>query len=225
MAAPIRVVVVDDDFLIARMHAQYVVTQPGYQVVATARSYMEAQHALTVTQPDLLILDVYLPDGSGIDLLREVRTSLRPCDVILITAAKEMHVVQDGFRLGVFDYLIKPFNLERLSKSLHNYAQYRARLAQNRSVDQQAVDDLKTILAPPSRPTEAGVDQRTLERIRACLAGHNQPLSAEEVAQRAGVSRSTARLYLAHLVRLGQVEEDLIYGNVGRPRRLFRLHT
>ncbi|TVX99412.1 response regulator [Paenibacillus cremeus] len=223
----IRVVVVDDDFMIAKMHGKFIDSMESFHWVGTAHSYTEALKLVDELEPDLLILDVYMPDRSGIELLRTIRANgSHPCDVIMITAAKELEVVEEGFRLGIIDYLIKPFNLEQLRGSLSKYAQFKSKLTASKEVDQQTVDHLRKLrTSPPSdamQPLQKGIDQRTLDRIKMCLKEQNEYLSAEQIAQLAGVSRSTMRTYLVYLVEAGSVEELQQYGTVGRPQRLFR---
>jgi response regulator of citrate/malate metabolism len=221
-----KVVIVDDDFMIVRLHSQYISAQPGFRVVGTATNAADTLSCIQETAPDLMILDVYLPDTSGIEVLNALRAKKIACDVILITAAKELDVVEEAFRLGVVDYLVKPFPIERLGISLRKYAQFRTQLSSSSEIDQDVVDELRNLrnISTAKRPfTESGIDFRTLERIKACLLGSQTPCSAEDVAAMAGLSRSTARVYLDHLVEQGMAREELLYGNVGRPRRLFRL--
>lgn len=222
----IRAVVTDDDFMIARLHEKFINTLSMYRVVGTAANGAETLQVVQETDPDLLVLDVYLPDKSGLDVLRELRAREVSCDVILVTAAKEVQVVEDAFRLGIFDYLMKPFNLERLRGALEKYAQYRHSLYRQGAMSQEMVDNLRQMRASSSstgvrHDTESGIDQRTLVRVRKALDDIGRPCVAEDVAEYAGVSRSTARNYLSYLVEQGLVFEELSYGSVGRPRRLF----
>lgn len=220
-----RVMVVDDDFMIARLHARFINNQSSYQVIHTAVTGTDALAMLATTKPDLIVLDVYLPDLSGIEVLSIIRSRKIPCDVILITAAQEREVVEEGFRLGVFDYLVKPFDLKRLGESLHKFTEYKQRLVTSASVDQLTVDSLKRIRSTTSTDRthiESGIDPRTLQRIRNCLQQAYTACTAEDIAREAGVSRSTARYYLDYLVEIHDAQEELSYGAVGRPKRLFR---
>lgn len=222
----LRVLVVDDDFMIAKLHGKFITSQKGYQLVGTAHSYEEAMAIMEKTEPDLLLLDVYLPDCSGIELLRTVRTQNRRCDVILITAAKELEVVEDGFRLGIIDFLIKPFNLTQLQTALSKYAKFKSRLSISAELDQGTVDDLKKLRISESltnQVNQKGIDQRTLEKIKKCISQSLEPLSADQIAKLAGVSLSTTRTYLSYMVDEQQLIEEQKYGTVGRPLRLYRV--
>ncbi|OIK12999.1 hypothetical protein BIV60_15075 [Bacillus sp. MUM 116] len=222
----LRVMVVDDDFMIARMHGKFIAAQKGYQLAGTAHNYEEAIKMLEWVEPDLVLLDVYLPDRSGIELLRAIRLQNKRCDVILITAAKELAVVEDGFRFGIIDYLIKPFDLNQLKTSLNKYLKFKSRLSSSTLLDQGAVDDLKKLRISESTSLplyQKGIDLRTLEKIKNCFSNSASPLSADQIAKIAGVSLSTTRTYLSHLVEEHELMEEQQYGTVGRPLRLYRL--
>lgn len=220
----LRVVVVDDDFMIAKVHAKYIESQQDYQVVGIAFNYEQALLKVMEFIPDLLILDVFMPDRSGLELLRTIRIQRIPCDVILITAARELDVVEEGFRLGIFDYLIKPFDLDHLKDSLIKYKQFKTRLLNSSDLNQAMVDDLKKIRSTGlSKQLQTGIDFRTLEHVKHCLIQSGEFQSAEKIAKTAEISRSTARMYLAYLVEEKIAEQQLLYGTVGRPRNFYRI--
>jgi response regulator of citrate/malate metabolism len=222
----LRVMVIDDDFMIAKMHGKYIASQHGYDFIGTAFNYEQALSQVTELHPDLLLLDVYLPDSSGIDLVRTIRSRNIPCDIILITAAKEREIVEEGFRLGIFDYLFKPFDLEHLQNTLMKYAQFKMRLSSGDPLNQETLDNLKKLRAPDaaaSIPFHKGIDIRTLDRIKQYLVEIKEFQNVDQIARRAGVSRSTVRNYMTYLVEERIVEEYLQYGTIGRPQRLYRM--
>ncbi|WML43980.1 response regulator [Neobacillus sp. PS3-40] len=222
----LRVLVVDDDFMIARLHGKFISAQKGYQLVGTAHGYEEAIKMIETVDPDLLLLDVYMPDHSGIELLRTIRLQNRRCDVILITAAKELEVVEDGFRFGILDYLIKPFDLNQLQTSLNKYLKFKSRLSHSIQLDQGTVDNFKKLRISESSvlpQTQKGIDSRTLEKIKKCITASSFPLKAEQIANLAGVSLSTTRTYLSYMVEKQDLIEEQQYGTVGRPLRLYRV--
>ncbi|MFB7641413.1 response regulator [Peribacillus butanolivorans] len=221
-----RVLVIDDDFMIANLHGKYIEQQEGYKLVGVGKNYAETMALSNELNPDLLLLDVYLPDRSGLDVLRSIRSMNLPCDVILITAAKEIQIIEEAFRLGIFDYLIKPFGLDLLKETLKKYSQFKFHLHSLIPPDQNFVEGLKKFRATKSLTGEQlpkGLDFRTLERVKQTLMQEQQLRGAEQIARVAGISRSTARTYLDYLIELEVVEEFLQYGTVGRPQRLFRI--
>lgn len=150
------------------------------------------------------------------------------CDIILITASKELPVIEEAFRLGIFDYLIKPFDLGLLKDTLEKYRRFKIHLQSNTQPDQKFVEGLKKLRASQSAPTQQvqkGINTRTLERIKEIMLQDNEYRTAEQFAVLTGVSRSTARAYLDFLVTRGIAEEFLQYGAVGRPQRLFRIKS
>ncbi|UUZ82787.1 response regulator [Paenibacillus sp. P26] len=222
MAAPsFHVLVVEDDFRIAKMHGKLIESQEGYHLAAIAYNYEQALAQILELGPELVLLDVYLPDRSGIESLRTIRSQNLPCDVILITAAKESDIVEEGLRLGVFDYLIKPFDLDHLQNTLHKYTQFKSRLSSHGEVDQQYLNELMKLRAPKSataQPLQKGIDERTLVRIKQVLEAREEMQTADDIAQAAGVSLSTVRNYLRFMVKEKMVEEYMQYGTIGRPR-------
>lgn len=216
--------IVDDDFMIAKLHGNFVDSQKGYKLAGTAHSFYEAIECMDKVQPDLILLDIYLPDRSGIELLHTIRTQNRRCDVIVITAAKELEIVENGFRFGIIDFLIKPFDLTQLQASLNKYIKFKCRLSVSSQIDQETVDDLKKLRISESGPAvnPKGIDTRTLEKIKNCMMNAKSSLSADQIAKLAGVSLSTTRTYLSHLVEERVLIEEQKYGTVGRPLRLYR---
>ncbi|MFD0677409.1 MULTISPECIES: response regulator [unclassified Paenibacillus] len=220
------VLVIDDDFMIAKVHASYIEQQEGYELAGIAGNYEQTMELARRLNPELLVLDVYLPDRSGIEVLRALRSEKISCDVILITAAKEIDIIEEAFQLGIFDYLIKPFDLDLLKGTLEKYRLFKNHLLSPAKPDQQFVEGLKKFRsAKPmtAQQQQKGIDLRTLERIKQCMMQTENPCSAEQIAHLSGVSRSTARSYLEYLIEHGIANEFLQYGTVGRPQRLFGL--
>ena len=194
----------------------------GFEVLGVALTLFDAREQITILKPDLVLLDVWLPDGEGFSLLRELRQSGAHLDVILLTAAREAAALQEAMRLGVVDFILKPVVFERLRDTLGNYAESRAALAALADIDQQEVDAL---FGTPLQQVAAGglpkgIDALTLQRVLAAL--NQQGASAEEIGNRVGVSRTTARRYLEFLVGQQLASPELEYGTVGRPERRYR---
>ena len=220
----IRTVVVDDDYRVASIHAAYVAKVEGFEVIAEVHTAAAALDAVDRLGPDLLLLDLYLPDEHGLDLAARLRREdHRPVDIIVITAATDAESVRAAMQHGALHYLLKPFSLPALRDKLLSYAQMRSRLDTLRSADQRSVDRVYGALRAPSQLAGAkGRSDYTLGTVERLLAGTNEDLSAAEVAERTGMSRATAQRYLTHLHELGRVAVRLRYGASGRPEHGYR---
>ncbi|MFC4913855.1 response regulator [Actinomadura gamaensis] len=211
----IRVLVVDDDFRVAQVHAGFVSSVDGFQVCGTAHSAARARELAVELDPDLVLLDVYLPDASGLGLLPEL-----DADVIMATAAADPASVRAALGHGALHYLVKPFAAEALTARLVGYARYRRALAGPGELTQDAVDEaLRELHAPlsagPARPS--GRTPVTAQLVAEALRRAGVPRSAAEVAEDVGISRATAQRYLASLAQRGRVHVALRYGATGRP--------
>jgi response regulator of citrate/malate metabolism len=221
----IRVVVVDDDFMVARIHVGFVDRVEGFEVVGVAHSGAEAAEAVARLVPDLLLLDLYLPDRFGLDLLAALRSGPNPCDAIVITAARESESVRSAVRLGVVDYLLKPFSFPDLEERLHRYAAQRHLLDRTEVHGQDDVDRVfvgASRGAGPPAPLPKGMSAETARLVEGALRAAETALSATEVAEAVGLSRVSARRYLEHLVTTDRADVRLKYGSTGRPERRYR---
>ena len=144
----IRTLIVEDDFRVAKVHAGFTERVPGFEVVATVHTASAALDAVAAQRPDLLLLDIYLPDASGLEVLRRVTVLSEPPDVIVLTAASDMASVRAAVRGGAVAYLIKPFDADALAGRLKAYAELRAQRSTDRQADQAEVDRLFSLSAP-----------------------------------------------------------------------------
>ncbi|AQT74782.1 two-component system response regulator [Streptomyces sp. fd1-xmd] len=220
---PIHVLVVDDDMRVARINAAYVSKVPGFQVIAQAHSAGEALDFLSAHPVDLVLLDHYLPDGSGLDLVRRLRQRGDGTDVIMVTAARDLATVQAAMRLGALQYLVKPFTFAGLRARLEAYGSLRRALDTGGEAEQAEVDRIFGALAGAACVNELpkGHSPTTAELVRRVLRSAEGPLSTQHIADRAGISRQTAQRYLKLLERSGRVSLALRYGETGRPEHRY----
>jgi response regulator of citrate/malate metabolism len=222
----LRVLVVDDDFSVAALHRAYLESMPGFAVVAEAHSARQALRAVEELRPDLVLLDIHLPDMSGLDVLQRLRA--RPGgqdpDVIAITAAREVEVVRAAMAGGVAHYLIKPFTLQVFRERLEGYAAQRRELIRRSAErghvrDQNEVDRLLSAPRPVTTADDLpkGLSRHTLSLVAGVLREAEGDLSAGETAERCGLSRVSARRYLEQLSAMGLAEVRPRYGGAGRP--------
>jgi response regulator of citrate/malate metabolism len=226
----IRTLVVDDDFRVSGIHCAYVSRVEGFEVVGQAPNVAEALDAVSTLHPELLLLDVFLPDGSGLDVLRRLTGDAggaRP-DAIMITADRDIASVRTAMKLGAVGYLVKPFGSSALAERLTAYRELQHRvdaLGPEAETDQADVDALFSAARPTALPAvpAKGHSAPTLALVRDAVRGARRDLSAAEVAERTGVSRATAQRYLSYLVREGLVRLELRYGATGRPEHRYRV--
>jgi len=226
MAEPIRVLVVDDDFMVGRIHRDFVNSLPGFEVVGEARSGSEAVTMVRDKQPDVVLLDVYLPDLSGIEVLERLRATEQPVDVVMITAARDAATVTRALQFGAVHYLIKPFGFQDLAERLRQVAEARRHLSRH-AEGELAQADVDRVFRPVHRPDvdrglPKGLSEPTMDLVIAQLRDQSGAESAASFGDRVGLSRVSARRYLEHLVGAGRVEVALKYGSTGRPERLYR---
>ncbi len=228
MLKTIKLVIAEDDPQIAEIQRRYIERIEGFELVGIAHSLADAEDLVDVLKPELILLDIQFPSGTGLDLLRSLRANNSATDVILITAAREVDTLKEALRGGVFDYILKPLVFERLQEALSHFAEHLNKLHTMQSLAQNDVDTLlprgasnkNTPAFLPDRLPK-GIDALTLEKVSDALKSSARPLNAEEVGAMIGASRTTARRYLEHLVSTHIITAQVEYGSVGRPERRY----
>jgi response regulator of citrate/malate metabolism len=220
----IRVLVVDDDFMVAKVHRGFVDRVPGFRTVGVAHTGTAALEQVGALRPDLVLLDIYLPDLSGLEVLRRLREAAEGGgpDVVAVTAARDVPTVRSALRGGVVHYLLKPFTFDVLRDRLERYAAAYGRLTATDAVAQSDVDDLFVALRSTSTPLPKGLTADTSALIAGAMRECTGDLSAGECAERTGLSRVSTRRYLEHFVTAGKAEVRLRYGSAGRPQRRYK---
>ncbi|MER5663611.1 response regulator transcription factor [Streptomyces mirabilis] len=225
----IRTLVVDDDFRVNGLHCTYVARVEGFEVVGQVANVAEALDAVRTLHPELLLLDIFLPDGSGLDVLRQLTGDAggaRP-DAIVITADRDITSVRTAMKLGAVGYLVKPFGAAALAERLAAYRELQHRvdvLGPAAETDQADVDALFSVVRPTALPAvpAKGHSAPTLALLHETVRTARRDVSAAEAAELTGVSRATAQRYLSYLVREGMVRLELRYGATGRPEHRYR---
>jgi two-component system CitB family response regulator len=221
----VRVVIAEDDHKNAEIQQRFLERMPQVELVGVAHTLQEAEEIVGVFHPDLILLDVHFPEGSGLTLLKSLRMANEATDVILITAAQEVATLTTAMRNGVFDYILKPVNFSRLESSIQKYIDYQSKLSAMGLVAQSNVDDLlhsnKTDATAQVRLPK-GIDALTLDAVRQVFMPSSDAMSVEDVGVVIGASRTTARRYLEYLVSTRELEAKVRYGTVGRPERHYK---
>lgn len=216
MHEPWRVLVVEDDRSVASIHCRFVSRMDGFTAVGVARTAAEARPMLVNLRPHLILLDLGLPRDSGVELLRQVRGSGHPVEVIAVTAASAPDVVRAVFQLGVVDYLVKPFRPERLRQAMEAFERHMA-VFEGGAMRQTAVDAIRV----QRRQLPKDIAEGRLEEVRRVLADARAPVTVAQVSAATGLARSTTRRYLEFLVGLGQADVTPSPGRRGRPSNVY----
>jgi response regulator of citrate/malate metabolism len=226
------VLIVEDDFRVADINRQYVEKVNGFVVQNTVSSGKAALNYLDNAKcsPDLILLDIYIPDVEGLDLFWQIRNTYHEVDIIVVTAAKEVKTIQETLRGGVFDFIVKPFDNTRFEQTLTRYKEFRQHLGSNKELNQDDIDlitgfhDLSNSTSKMTTDHPKGIDSITMNEINRLFEEKKiEGITAVELSKQIGTSRSTARRYLEYLVSTNKIKTKLIYGSVGRPERQYIL--
>jgi response regulator of citrate/malate metabolism len=220
------VLVVEDEPAAAEALALHVGRVPGFVVSGVARTGAEALRRVAGDDPDLVLLDIGLPDVSGLEVLRRLRAAGRTVDVLATTRARDLAVVRAAVAFGVTQYLLKPFTATTVREKLERHAAFLASLRESAPVAQDEVDGLLGALRPvaaddPGLPK--GISRESLRTVVAALRALPAAGSAAEIARALGMSRVTTRRYLEYLVDAGLARREARYGGgSGRPELEYR---
>lgn len=219
---------IEDDFRIAAIHADYIKTiQPEAQVqqFLSGASLREAL-VHTAAPPTVLLMDLYIPDVTGYELVAYVRSHFPSIHIIMMTAATERAHVEALFSYGIFDYIVKPFDEARLQKAFQQLHLIRSAFQKKTHFTQHDVDSLfyRKSNSTAEKALPKGIDTFTLEQVIQLFNEQMYTtLTATQLSEVIGTSRSTARRYLEYLVEMNVLETKLLYGTVGRPERSYVL--
>ncbi|AEF41651.1 response regulator [Hoyosella subflava] len=221
----IKTLIVEDDARIADAHAQYVGRVSGFTVAGVVSSGARAWEFLGAHDVDLILLDFYLPDMTGLDVCRGIRARGHLVDIIAITSARDVQIVRSVVAYGVVHYLLKPFTFAAFKAKLESYREFRDQLTQSGTdTAQQDVDRaLGALRGGHSAPPPKGMSETTLTAVVDALRMHPETgISASDLADELGMARVTTRRYLEHLVEQGVADRAPRYGSQGRPEMIFR---
>ncbi|SFX57046.1 response regulator [Bacillus altitudinis] len=222
----IKVLIAEDDFRIAAIHESYIQKVQGFQVAGKAKSAKDLWEALQKEQVDLILLDVYMPDELGTNLLPLLRERHPEVDVIIITAATETMLLRDALHYGVVHYLIKPVTAQKFTQVLTEYKEKRELINSKEEVNQTMIDLFFGQIQEESqqkdeRDLPTGINSLTLDKVKTFMTAEMNGITAEELGEKMGASRTTARRYVEYLVTTGECRAELAYGIIGRPERKY----
>jgi len=221
----IEVMIVEDDPMVRDINSRFLKRVEGFNLYKAVGNLTESKKFIMAKKPDLILLDVFLPNENGIDFLKWLRSEEISVDVILITADKTIERVQEAFRYGAIDYLIKPFDFERFKEAL---IQFKERYYEFKKVDEIEQSELDKLISNATvvqrdEGLAKGFNKYTYKSIwKEIERGDNEYFTAEELSEKIKVARVTVRRYLEYMEKEGQLEKLVEYGKVGRPQHKFR---
>ncbi len=229
----IKTMIVEDDPMVRQINSKFLNKIEGFSLEKAVTNLSEAKEFLMNNTVDLILLDVFLPNENGIDLLKWLRKNEISSDVILITADKSIDRIKDAFRYGVVDYLIKPFTFDRFKESLDIFRERLNSFKNNKTIEQSELD--KLILNNKNKESideelklnlEKGLNKYTYNSIMNELNNINEEyFTTEELSEKLGIAKVTVRKYLDYMSKHGQLEKIIEYGKIGRPLYKYKLNN
>jgi two-component system, CitB family, response regulator len=217
--------IIEDDPMVREINTKFLKRVDGFSLYKAVANLEDAKKVISIKKPDLILLDVYLPKENGIDLLKWIRSQEIDIDIILITADKSIERIQEAFRYGVVDYLIKPFSFERFKEAL---LQFKGRFYEFKKSDEIEQKDLDKLISSQSvsqneEDFAKGLNKYTYRAIYDEIEKSNsEDFTAEELAEKLGIARVTVRRYLEYMEKENKVDKLVEYGKVGRPQHKYR---
>ncbi|MDT2669613.1 response regulator [Enterococcus dongliensis] len=215
-----NVLIIEDDPMVEFIHRSYLEKMALFQIIYSAATVQDATALLSTKVVDLILLDIHLKDGNGLEILTKLRMDKTAHEVILITAANEAQSVKEGLHLGVIDYLIKPFTFERFKQSIELFKAKQQRL-ESTKINQETIDFLIK-KAALSEELEKGLSVDTLDYIIKEIQKIKLPFTIQELADQCGLSHVSVRKYINYLEQTNQLKAETIYTKIGRPYKVFR---
>nr|WP_300001768.1 response regulator [Tissierella sp.] len=218
----IRVLIVEDDPMVSKINKKYIESVEGFKVEDVCRDETETLKYIKNNPVDLIILDLYLPRGDGLSILRKVREKNYNCDIIMVTASADSSDIDEALKLGAVDYLIKPFEYKRMKQALEKYIS-RKELINKEDISQIDIDNIILKKSGSDRDLEKGLNKYTLGSIISFLDESDvKKLSAEDISTGLDVSKVTVRRYMDYLEEINYVIREIEYGSIGRPMHYYR---
>ena len=225
----IHVLLIEDDPMVREVNRQFIERIEGFTLVGYAGNGIEGLKKVKELKPELVFMDIFMPEQDGLVTLGKIREEHIGVDVIAVTAANDMPTIQRILHLGVYDYIMKPFTFERIEQTLKNYQAYKYKVKDMQDLTQHDLDHLMQQRMPELQTSSVasqkieiqelpkGFNRATLDKVLAYIEGSKEAVSAEEVATYIGTARVTARRYLDFLEKQSKLKVDIQYGSVGRP--------
>ncbi len=219
-----QVLIVEDNPISATINKEYLEKLGNIHAIGPVTTLEETIEIISKQNVSLILLDVYLPMTTGIEILRYLREKKYLLDVIMITAAKNSEEIQEAFAYGVLDYLVKPFSFERFQEAIRKHEIKAKVLKQKMILEQEDIDVTYKNQGGLRSCLPKGLEQRTLAKVMHTLENVTErSWTLKELASYIGVSNVTIKKYMDYLEETGQVEVSINHGCIGRPELKYAL--
>lgn len=234
----IKILIIEDDPMVAMLNKEFSERVENFEVIGQVKSADEAWAFLDIQLPDLILLDVYLPGGTGINFAKQLQERKKYIPIIMITAADDTETVKQAISYGAADYLIKPFTFERFKAALHKVIDFYGVTKNAVKTDQNVLDRFFLAKTPEVLATEKaagllygenpkslpkGLSKITLRKVSAAVAESKEWFSTEGIAEKIDISRISTKKYLQFLADSGILKEEMDYRNIGRPVTVYKM--
>lgn len=221
----VTVLLIEDDPMVQAVNRKYIEQLNGFKIVGIASNGIEGIDLIRKLNPDLAIIDVFMPNQDGLETLKQIRSEGYKTDIIMITAASDLETVKYALQHGAIDYIVKPFVFERIQQAFENYLTIQHQFKKNKEVTQTELDTmLFQIETKKGNTLPKGLNPLTLEKISEFLKEEKTSFPSDVVAEAVGIARVTARRYLEYLVLCGTVDVNMEYRKIGRPKNLYHFN-
>ena len=186
---PIRVMIVDDHAMVRKGLVAFLKNEPALELVGEAGDGREAIECCEQLQPDVILMDLVMPDLGGVAATRTIHQRWPQVQVIALTSFQEKELVQDALQAGAIGYLLKNVSGEELADAIRQAYVGRPTLAP---------EAVQALIQPPSEAETLAADltRREQEVLALLVKGMSNP----EIAERLVISRSTVKVHISSIL-------------------------
>ncbi len=218
-----RILIVEDDPMVRSINVGFIHKISTKYRIFESSDVPSAIKILEKEMIDLILLDVYLGKAKGPELLKWLRETHHKSEVILITADNSVETIEESFKLGAIDYLIKPFSFKRFEEAVTKASVRIERLKDKSTFGQADIDAMMQTVNNKDGVYEKGLNLMTYQAVEEALLNADEPLTAQDVADKTHLARVTVRRYLEQMVQASIANETLSYGKIGRPQKHYMI--
>lgn len=224
-----KVLIVEDDPMVAMINQDYIEMIENFEVIGCVATETDVFKSLKSNKIDLIILDVYLPNSDGLNILKKIREKQYLTDVIMVTAANGIEGIKKAMAYGVVDYLVKPFQRNRFNEAVDKFLTKNSFFettgrSKKENLSQDKIDMFYTKPAMEKLDLPKGLHEKTLGRISSLLLKEkNKIWTIREISKELNISNVTIKKYMDYLESIKKITSTTTHGNIGRPEYNYRV--